>query len=154
MCQRKELHSGRWSGGGREDGIQVSSGQIYPFQDRRKKIKARHGWAESKSKDESRGSQKYSVTPPQKRKRNASFEPKSAFRGVTLRCMVTPQQQTHLFSRSWHDVICCSPVYNIAATWLGVLSKPLRKPVMRSRLAWLVLSWTPIKSWLDDTEQD
>lgn len=34
-----------------------------------KKIKARHGWAESKSKDESRGSQKYSVTPPPKKEK-------------------------------------------------------------------------------------
>lgn len=136
MCQRKELHSGRWSSGGREDGIQVSSSQIYPFQDRRKKIKARHGWAESKSKDESRGSQKYSVTPPKKEKEMLVLNPKAhPWCDFALHGYPTATD-TPFHSRSCrHDVICCSPVYNIAATWLGALSKALRKPVMRSRLA-------------------
>lgn len=44
---------------------------------KKKKIKARHGWAESKSKDESRGSQKYSVTPPKKEKEMLVLNPKA-----------------------------------------------------------------------------
>lgn len=67
--------------------------------------------------------------------------------------IVPCDRHLHIRSRR-RDVICCSLVFNMAETRPGVLSQALRKHVMSSSLAWLVLSWAHIKSWLDDTEQD